>query len=160
MFVDIFCSIFPKFIWNEVWFRVWYAPLQCRFLSKSVSLLTWYSQGGVSLAVSIEFVTVATGRDFADDILKCILLNGNIRVSINISQKIVHKGHIYNIPALVQIMAWHRLGDKPLSEPMMVNLLTNIYVTWPQWVKGYLRTSQINWNLERKILDWWRCFYK
>ena len=26
----------------------------------------------------------------------------------------------FNIPALVQIMAWRWLGDKPLSEPMMV----------------------------------------
>ena len=34
--------------------------------------------------------------------------------------KFVPKGPINNIPALVQIMAWRRLGDKPLSEPMMV----------------------------------------
>ena len=40
-----------------------------------------------------------------------------------------------NIPALVQIMAWRRPGDKPLSEPMMVSLLTHICVTRPQWVK-------------------------
>ena len=32
-----------------------------------------------------------------------------------------------NIPALVQIMAWSRPGDKPLSEPMMVNLHTHIH---------------------------------
>ena len=32
-------------------------------------------------------------------------------------------------------MAWCRAGDKPLSEPMMVSLLTHICVTWPQWVK-------------------------
>ena len=44
------------------------------------------------------------------------------------------KGSI-NIPALVQIMAWRRSGDKPLSEPMMVNLPTHICVTRPQWVK-------------------------
>ena len=37
-------------------------------------------------------------------------------------------------PALVQIMAWHRPGDKPLSEPMMIILLTHICVTQPQWV--------------------------
>ena len=41
---------------------------------------------------------------------------------------------INNIPALVQIMAWRRPGDKPLSEPMMVSLLTHICVTRPQWV--------------------------
>ena len=33
--------------------------------------------------------------------------------------KYVHKGPIDNKPALVQIMAWRRIGDKPLSEPMM-----------------------------------------
>ena len=38
------------------------------------------------------------------------------------------------IPALVQIMAWRRSGDKPLSEPMMISLLTHICVTRPQWV--------------------------
>ena len=31
-------------------------------------------------------------------------------------------------------MAWRQPGDKPLSEPMMVNLLTHICVTRPQWV--------------------------
>ena len=43
---------------------------------------------------------------------------------------------INNIPSLVQIMAWRRPGDKPLSEPMMVRLPTHIYVTRPQWVKS------------------------
>ena len=35
-------------------------------------------------------------------------------------------------------MAWRRPGDKPLSEPMMVKLLTYICITRPQWVNGYL----------------------
>ena len=39
-----------------------------------------------------------------------------------------------NIPSLVQTMAWRRPSDKPLSEPMMVNLLTHIWVTRPEWV--------------------------
>ena len=73
-------------------------------------------------------------RHFADDIFKCILLNENVWISINISLKFVPKGLINNIPSLVQIMAWRRPGDKPLSEPMMVNLLTHISVTRPQWV--------------------------
>ena len=46
----------------------------------------------------------------------------------------VPKVQISNIPALVQIMAWCRLGDKPLSEPTMVKLLTRICVTRPQWI--------------------------
>ena len=51
-----------------------------------------------------------------------IFVNENIWIPIKISLKFVPKGSINNIPALVQIMAWRRPGDKPLSEPMMVNL--------------------------------------
>ena len=53
-------------------------------------------------------------------------LNENAGISIKISLKFVPKGPITNIPSLVQIMAWRRPGDKPLSEPMMVSLLKHI----------------------------------
>ena len=72
-------------------------------------------------------------RPIADDIFKCIFWNKNIWILINISLKYVSKGPIDYIPALVQIMAWRRPGDKPLSEPMMVSLLMHMYVTGPQW---------------------------
>ena len=50
-----------------------------------------------------------------------------------------------SIPALVQIMAWRRPGDKPLSEPMMVRLPTHICVTRPQWVNSLrLRDANIH----------------
>ena len=49
-----------------------------------------------------------------------------LRVQLTISQ-----------PALVQIMAWRRPGDKPLSGPMMVRLPTHICVTRPQWVNSF-----------------------
>ena len=70
-----------------------------------------------------------------DDILKWISLNENARISLRISLKFVPKVRVNNIPALVQIMAWRRPGDKPLSEPMMVSLLTHVCVTRLQWVK-------------------------
>ena len=59
------------------------------------------------------------GRRFTDDTFKRIFLNENVRILIKISLKFVPKGPMNNIPALVQIMAWRRTGDKPLSEPMM-----------------------------------------
>ena len=62
-------------------------------------------------------------------------LNENVRISIKISLKFVPRGPINDIPALVQIMAWHRTGDKPLSETMIVRLPTHTCVTRPQWVK-------------------------
>ena len=47
----------------------------------------------------------------------------------------VRVGPMNNIPALVQIMAWRRPGDKPLSDPTMAILQTHIRVTRPKWVK-------------------------
>ena len=82
------------------------------------------------------------GRHFPDDSFRWIFLNENVWISIEVSLKFVPKGPINNIPALVQIMAWRQPGDKPLSEPMMVSLLTHIYVTRPQWVKWkHIRSS-------------------
>ena len=63
-------------------------------------------------------------------------LDENVRISPKISLKFVPKDRINNIPVLVEIMAWRRPGDKPLSEPMMVRLLTHICVTRPQLVKS------------------------
>ena len=60
--------------------------------------------------------------------------NENVSISIKISLKFVPKGPINKVPALVQIMAWRRPGDKPLSEPMMIRLPTHICVTRPQLV--------------------------
>ena len=53
-------------------------------------------------------------RHLADDILKRSFLNENIWILIKISLKLVPKDPIDNIPALFQIMAWCRPGDKPL----------------------------------------------
>ena len=77
-------------------------------------------------------------RHFADDIFKCIFENENEWISPRISLKFVPKVRINNITALFQIMAWRRLGDKTLSGPMIVSLLTHICVTRPQWVNGTL----------------------
>ena len=74
------------------------------------------------------------GRHFADDIFKRIFFNENVWISIKISLKFVPKGPINIIPAMFRIMAWRRPGDKPLSEAMLVSLLTHICVTRPQWV--------------------------
>ena len=65
----------------------------------------------------------------ADDNFKCIFLNENYRILIQISLNFVPKGPINNIPALVQIIAWRRTGDKPLPE-LMVTQFTDAYSYW------------------------------
>ena len=80
------------------------------------------------------------GRYFADDIFKCIFLNENVWIPIKIPLKFVPEVPINTIPALVQIMAWRRSGDKPLYGPMMISLPTHICVTRPQWVNYWYET--------------------
>ena len=53
-----------------------------------------------------------------DDIFKSIF-NESVWISITISLKFVPKGPIDYKSALVQVMAWHRTGEKPLPESML-----------------------------------------
>ena len=98
------------------------------------------------LGVGIEKVNTLwprqNGRNFADDTFKCTFFNKNISISLKISPKFVPQVRFNNIPTLVQIMAGHRPGDKPLSELVMVNLLTHIFVT---------RTLCIKWIFHIRI---------
>ena len=63
----------------------------------------------------------------ADNIFNCIFLNENDKIQIQISLKYVSKSRIDNKPALVQVMAWRRIGDKPLSEPTLIQF-TDAYM--------------------------------
>ena len=89
-------------------------------------------------------------RHFADDTFNRIFVNENVRISIKFSLKFAPKGPINNIPALVQIMAWRRPRDKPLSGPVMVSLLTHICVTRPQWV-NYSNCSLVRWFYNHSV---------
>ena len=69
-------------------------------------------------SVLLPFFTLRprqTGCLFLTDIFKCILVNGNVRIPINISLNFLPQGPIYCKSALVQINAWWREVDKPLS---------------------------------------------
>ena len=123
-------------LWNYV--RIHIAGLLSHFKRKLLSGDVHENLSHVSQGHCINNTLGARqhGRHFPDDTFKWIFLNENVWSSIKISLKFVPQGQINNIPALVQIMAWRRPGDKPLSEPMMVSLLTHICVTRPQWVNA------------------------
>ena len=57
------------------------------------------------------------------------MVNENGRISIQISLKFVPKSPIDNKPALVQVMVWRRIGDKPLSEPKLTQV-TDAYMRY------------------------------
>ena len=58
-------------------------------------------------------------RHFADDNFKCIFMNKNVCILIEISLNILPKGPTYNKPALVLMMAWRRVSDMLLSQPKL-----------------------------------------
>ena len=62
------------------------------------------------------------GWHFPENIFNCICLNGNVWILNAIWLHCVLKVSMDNNTALVQIMAWHRADDKPLSAPMMAYL--------------------------------------
>ena len=101
-------------------------------------LMAWHNFGAINTLRLRQ-----NSQHFADDIFKHIFVNKNVWISIKISLKFVPKGPTNNIPALVQIMAWHRPDDKSLSEPSQgwlvcqciygsfsINELTCHAITW------------------------------
>ena len=80
---------------------------------------------GNKLLTHLSLVKMAT--ILVDSIFKCIFLNENDTIPIQISLKLVPRSPIDNKPALVQVMAWRRTGDKPLPEPMMTQF-TDAYM--------------------------------
>ena len=99
---------------------------------------------------------IQNGRHFPDDLFKWIFLNQNVWISIKISLRYVPKGPINDITALVQIMAWCRSGNKPLSEPIIVRLLKHTCATRHQWLNGWSYSLYI--TLYQECCD--RCGYK
>ena len=63
----------------------------------------------------------------ADDICKCNFVNENYKIPIQISLKLVPRSTINSNPALVQVMAWRRTGDRPLPEQVMIQF-TDTYM--------------------------------
>ena len=63
------------------------------------------------------------GRHLGDDNFRCNFVNEKFCIFIKISPMFVSKGPIDNCQVLVLIMAWGRIGNKPLPEPI-----------WPYWL--------------------------
>ena len=87
---------------------------QLEWKYRNKSLYKYAFQNGQNLP--LDKMTAILG----DDIFKCIFLNEKVRILIKISPTFVPKCPIDDNQALVEIMAWRRKGDKPLSEPMMI----------------------------------------
>ena len=56
---------------------------------------------------------------FVNDIFKRISLNGSVRILIGISLNSLPSGGVDSKSTLIQIMAWRRICNKPLSEAII-----------------------------------------
>ena len=66
----------------------------------------------------------------------------------------VPMGQINNIAALVEIIAWHRPGDKPLSQPMLViywRIYTSLGLNDLRGFCSFERIIRSYWNLNISI---------
>ena len=68
-------------------------------------------------------------KHFADGIFKCIFFNESFRILTSFSLKLVSKGPIHYKLMLLQVMAWHRTGDKPVPDQWCPSSLTHLCVT-------------------------------
>ena len=86
----------------------------------------------------------------ADDNFKCIFLYENDIIPIRISLKFVPRSPMDNMPALVQIMAWRRPGDKliiwtnadPVHRRIYVALEGDELIRWVLRDGGKIETTK------------------
>ena len=100
----------------------------CKWLPVSMcfqhSLTTWYSLSTKARAQLYNFPrnifnsSPPGQNDGHFEVFKCMFLNDNVNISIQIYLNLVPRSSINNKPALVQVIAWRRSGNKPLPEPM------------------------------------------
>ena len=104
--------------------------------------IRWLLMSSWQKETNLNYVSVNSlrpsqnGRHFADDIFKCIFLNEIYEFRLRFHRNLFLWFELILFQHwFTEILAWRRPADKPLSEPMMVNLLTHICVIRPQWIK-------------------------
>ena len=85
--------------------------------NEPINILRLRQNGHYFPDFQMEFQNTFSGMKMSQFRLR--FFNENVPISIKISPKFVPDDPIINISTLVQIMAWRRSGDKPLSESMM-----------------------------------------
>ena len=97
------------------------------------------------------------GRHFTEDVFRCTLMNEKFCILIKISLKGVPKGPIGDKPALVEIMAWCQVGDKPFSEQSGTepNLVAKTLVT--VWHRLTKLVANISSEFHHRAHCWFSC---
>ena len=117
--VTVICDIWGVFV-SSTWSLLFVLSVLLCFMQYHV---IW---GHVIMVLHCIKLISPWTKHFTDNIFKCIFINEKC-ISIRISLKYIPKGSINNKWSLVQVMAWHRTGDKPLPEPVLTHF-TDAYM--------------------------------
>ena len=131
LFVVICQSDYMLIKWLNLWMRLvflnalslWYRKQMCNSIMPQIHFSKTYSVYAYCSHIfqknNFNTLRHKQNRWYFADVSTCIFLNDNCCILIQILLNYVPKGPVDNKPALVQIMAWHWMGNKPLSKPMM-----------------------------------------
>ena len=118
-----------KYIWNKIWDVIIY-PCPNLKTNGATKEAGWACRTSPAWLLNTE----TKWPTFRRWHFECISLNENLRILNKISLKYVPCGLINNMATLVQIMAWHRTGDRHYLKPYWYVVMTHICVIRPQWV--------------------------
>ena len=119
--VDIFAYVVSGHHWFREWFDV--RSVASHYLSQFRNIANG-TRGKSSELINLTSMTRQNGRHFLDVIFQRISFNEN--VSTNTWQNFGSYGPVDCNPELVQMIAWRRQGDGPLSEPMKARYVLKI----------------------------------
>ena len=108
-----------------MWFKWINVRKMCPTRNANTGNVAWIRE--IHSVIFNEGILTNSGRDkmaaiFQTTFSNAFFLYENVWISNTISLKFVSKSPIDNDTALVQIMAWRRTGDKPLSEQRHMGL--------------------------------------
>ena len=84
-------------------------------------------------------------------------MNEKFCILINISLKFVPKGPIDNTPALVSIMDWSWIGDKQLSETMLIRFACGTRGRWVKNIWSCYTVTSLLVMPDFEYRDLWNC---
>ena len=118
-------------------------------------LFLWFSLIGYQQCVN-SLNPGQNGHHFSADISRCIFLNKRFIFFI-VSLTFGLNGPNDNSPTLVSMMAWRRIGDKPLSEPMPPLSLTQKCGTRGRWINSKVQVNMVSsqeWYTASQSANW------
>ena len=128
--------------------------MQCREMAEYANILLFHFLRKFSPPIIVNYFALlcnaAAGAGFWGVVYSlhignnCRLFGKNFQMRfLEISLKCVFKGSVDMKSAVVQVMAWRRQGDKPLPEPMQIQITAAHGVSKSQWVNSPQQTIEI-----------------